>query len=102
MRVRLSSEARQDLIAIGDYIARDNPPRAQSFVAELVGKCANLGEMPRAHPLVPRYAQQGVRRRIYGNYQIFYRADDTEVVVIRILHGAQDYSALLFPQDEPQ
>ena len=35
MRVRLSSEARQDLLAIGDYIARDNPPRAQSFVAEL-------------------------------------------------------------------
>lgn len=25
MRVRLSSEARQDLFAIGDYIASDNP-----------------------------------------------------------------------------
>ena len=47
MRVRLSSEARQDLFAIGDYIARDNPPRAQSFVAELAAKCASLGEMPR-------------------------------------------------------
>ena len=28
MKVRLSSEARRDLIAIGDYIARDNPLRA--------------------------------------------------------------------------
>lgn len=56
MRVRLSSEARQDLFAIGDYIARDNPPRAQSFVAELAAKCASLGEMPKAYPLVPRYA----------------------------------------------
>lgn len=27
MRVRLSSEARQDLLAIGDYIARDKGKR---------------------------------------------------------------------------
>jgi plasmid stabilization system protein ParE len=102
MRVRLSSEARQDLIAIGDYIARDNPPRAQSFVAELVGKCASLGEMPKAHPLVPRYSQKGIRRKVHGNYQIFFRADDAEVVVIRVLHGAQDYATLLFPQADQQ
>lgn len=102
MRVRLSSEARQDLFAIGDYIARDNPVRAQSFVAELAAKCASLGEMPKAHPLVPRYAQKGIRRRVHGNYQIFYRADDTEIVVIRVLHGARDHTPLLFPQDEPQ
>ena len=36
MKVRLSSEARKDLIAVGDYIARDNPLRASTFVAELV------------------------------------------------------------------
>ncbi|MCT4334707.1 type II toxin-antitoxin system RelE/ParE family toxin [Paracoccus sp. YLB-12] len=102
MKVRLSSEARQDLIAIGDYIARDNPPRAQSFVAELAGKCASLGQMPKAHPLVPRYAQKGVRRRVHDKYQIFYRADDNEVFVIRVLHGARDYAALLFPEDDPQ
>lgn len=76
MRVRLSSEAREDLFTIGDYIARENPPRAQSFVAELAAKCAGLGEMPKAHPLVPRYAQNGIRRRVHGNYQIFYRTDD--------------------------
>ena len=65
-------------------------------------KCASLGEMPKAHPLVPRYAQKGIRRRVHGNYQIFYRADDTEIVVIRVLHGARDHTALLFPQEEPQ
>ena len=71
MRVRLSSEARQDLLAIGDYIARDNPPRAQSFVAELAAKCASLGEMPKAYPLVPRYAQKArrARARIFGHLE---------------------------------
>ena len=64
MRVRLSSEARQDLLAIGDYIARDNPPRAQSFVAELAAKCASLGEMPKAYPLARR-----ARARIFGHLE---------------------------------
>jgi len=25
--------------------------------------------MPKAYPLVPRYAQKGIRRRVHGNYQ---------------------------------
>lgn len=90
------------MIAIGDYIARDNPPRAQSFVAELVGKCADLAHLPKAYPVVPRYAAKGVRRRVHGNYQIFYRVDDTGISVLRVLHGARDYTALLVPQDEAQ
>jgi plasmid stabilization system protein ParE len=35
VKVRLSAAARQGLIAIGDYIAGENPRRALSFVSEL-------------------------------------------------------------------
>lgn len=35
MRFHLAPLAEQDLEAIGDYIARDNPRRALSFVHEL-------------------------------------------------------------------
>ncbi|MCO1345946.1 type II toxin-antitoxin system RelE/ParE family toxin (plasmid) [Burkholderia multivorans] len=95
MKVRLSSEARQDLIAIGDYIARDNPSRARSFVQELTNKCASLANMPLSYPVVPRYEAKGIRRRVHGNYQIFYRVDGDQVFVVRVLHGARDYEALL-------
>lgn len=89
MKVRLSSQARQDLIAIGDYIARDNPSRAASFVAELANKCANLTLMPLGSPIVARYQARGIRRRVHGNDQIFYGVDRDQ------LHGARDYEALL-------
>lgn len=95
MKVRLSSEARQDLTAIGDYIARDNPFRARSFVKELIDECAGLARMPLSCPLVPRYEAKGVRRRVHGNYQIFYRVDGEQIQVVRILHGARDYDVLL-------
>jgi toxin ParE1/3/4 len=97
MIVRLTAEAERDLEAIGDYIARDNPERALSFIRELRGKCLDLADFPDRHPLVPRYETLGVRHRVHGNYLIFYRADAGGVTVIHILHGAMDYAAILFP-----
>ena len=95
MKVRLSSEARQDLIAIGDYIARDNPARARSFIKELTDKCAGLAGMPLGYALVPRYEAKGIRRCVHDNYQVFYRVDGDAIFVVRVLHGARDYEALL-------
>lgn len=95
MKVRLSAEARQDLIAIGDYIARDNPSRALSFVQELAARCASLASTPSGYPIVPRYEAKAIRRCLHGNYQIFYRVDGDLVLVVRVLHGARDYEALL-------
>lgn len=99
MKVVLTDEALADLEAIADYIARDNPSRARSFVAELLAKARGLADMPEAFPLVPRYASLGIRRRVHGNYLIFYRADPARITVIHILHGARDYAALLFPEE---
>lgn len=99
MKVVLTAEAFGDLERIGDYIARDNPVRARSFVQELIEKARQLGDLPQGFPLVPRYAHLGVRRRAHGSYLIFYRVEPDQVTVIHVLHGAQDYEALLFPDD---
>jgi plasmid stabilization system protein ParE len=98
MKVVLTEEARRDLEQIGDYIARDNPTRAESFVRELIAKARQLGEHPSGFPLVPRYERLGIRRRAHGNYAIFYRVEADRVSVIHILHSARDYEALLFPE----
>lgn len=98
MRVRLTANAESDLERIGDCIARDNPHRALSFVLELREACMGLAAMPLAFALVPRYEPHGVRRRVHGNYLIFYRADAGCVTVLHVLHGAMDYAAILFDQ----
>lgn len=97
MKVVFTDEAREDLKRIGDYIAQDNPSRARSFVAELVEKARQIGAAPQGFAVVPRYAHMNVRRRVHGSYLIFYRADEDRVSILHILHGAQDYEALLFP-----
>ena len=100
MKVELSAEAERDLELIGDYIARENPPRALSFIRELRAQCLELAGLADAFPLVRRYEQLSVRRRVFGAYLIFYRAEADRVVVLHILHGAMDYGAILYPDDE--
>lgn len=98
MIVVLTNEAKADLERIGDFIAADNPRRAETFIAELLERCLRLAEMPQAYPLVPRYEQSGIRRRPYENYLVFYRVTQTRVEILHILNGAQDYEPILFPQ----
>lgn len=95
MIVSLSAEAENDLETIADFIARDNPARAITFLHELRERCLGLTDFPERFPLVPRYEPQGVRRCSHGNYVIFYRAEKQAVVVIHILNGALDYAAVL-------
>lgn len=96
MIVRISIEAQRDLEAIADFIARENPSRAISFVGELRAKCHALAELHHAYPLVERYEAHAVRRCRHGSYLIFYKVEPTRVVVLHVLHGARDYEAILF------
>jgi plasmid stabilization system protein ParE len=96
--VVVTEEAESDLEQIGDTIAVDSPQRARSFMRELRGRCEGLAEFPKVYPLVPRYEDSGVRRRVHGNYLIFYRIGVESIDVLHVLHGAMDYEPLLFPE----
>lgn len=95
MACLFTEAAESDLEGIGDYIARDNPARAVSFVAELRARCEKLEVAPEAYPLVPDYGAD-IRRVPFGEYLVFYSIDDSDIVIVRILHGARRVSAVEF------
>lgn len=95
MRVDLTPRARDDLRAIGDYIAEDNPARAVTFVQELLSRCSQLADRPSLYPYITPGRHPGVRRCLHGPYMIFYRVLGDSIVVIRIVHGRRDYAKLL-------
>jgi plasmid stabilization system protein ParE len=97
MIVELTAAAEADLEAIGDYIARDNPVRASSFVREIFRSCLDIADMPEAWPVVPRHEHHDIRRRVHGRYLIFYRVGDGRITILHILNGAMDVEAILFP-----
>ena len=99
MKVGIAEAAYADLARIGFKIKKDSPTRAESFVEELLDRCRSLAVTPRAFPLLPNWETQGVRRRVHGNYLIFYRITADTIQVLHILHGAMDYERILFPRE---
>jgi plasmid stabilization system protein ParE len=94
MKVVLSPAAESDLEEIGDYIARDNPHRAVSFIREIRERCLTIATAPNAAPLREKILG-GVRMVPHGGYLIFYRALNSEIRIERILHGARDIQQLM-------
>lgn len=98
MKIRISASAETELEAIGDWIAKDNPLRALTFVQELRKIALSLETAPLAFPLLPRHEQSGIRRCVYRDYLIFYCVGESEITILHILHGAQDVDRIIFPQ----
>jgi plasmid stabilization system protein ParE len=93
VKVRLSPEALDDLADISDWIERDDPKRAASFVEELRTVCRELGDFPRAFPAFPHFGPLA-RRRVYGNYLIVYDVAVDFVTVVAVVHGARNIDEL--------
>jgi toxin ParE1/3/4 len=91
--LRFLPRAEADLEGIADFIARDNPRRAKSFVQEMRARCASLVH----HPWQGRPApgiHEGVRTLTYRGYLIFYRIEN-DIEIDRVIHGARDLPAAL-------
>jgi plasmid stabilization system protein ParE len=97
MIVVIAEAAEADLERIGGAIAQSSPARALSFAQELRDCCEGLYQTPERFQLVPRFERLDVRRRVHGDYLIFYRIQPSAVEILHILRGAMDYERLLFP-----
>ena len=94
MNVKYSDAAKTDLKKISNWIAEENPVRAHSFVKELRATCEGLSLFPLSNQSIGLFHERTLRRKVSGNYLIFYIADDETLEIVRVLHGAQDYSDL--------
>lgn len=92
--VTFSPKARQDLLDIGDYIAKDSRAKARSFVGKLVEQCKRIGNAPLGYAGREDLAP-GLRMAALGRYVIFFRVIDGAVRIERVLHGARNLPAVL-------
>jgi toxin ParE1/3/4 len=55
--------------------------------------------MPHVYPIVQRYANKELRRRVFRDYLIYYRVQNGAVQIVHIVHGARDIGALFDPMN---
>ena len=92
--VTFSPKSRQDLLDIGDYIAKDSRANARRFVGKLMEQCKRIGNAPLGYAGREDLAPS-LRMAALGRYVIFFRVIDGVVRIERILHGARNLPAVL-------
>lgn len=99
-KIHYSPESRRDLDDIWDYIVSDLQNRSAAErvidpIMDAVDPLKNFAEM--GTPL-SSIADIGTDYRflVSGNYMVFYRVQDNDVYIDRVLYGRSDYMSVLF------
>lgn len=95
-QVTFSPQSRQDLLDIGDTIAKDSRAHARRFVARLMEQCQRIGTAPLGYVSREDLAP-ALRMAALGQYVIFFRVVDGTVRIERVLHGARNLPVVLAP-----
>ena len=89
MTLAWSEQARRDLCAIRDFIARDSVHYANLQIERLISRVERTSAMPtKGHP-VHEFMESGLREVHEGYYRIIYRMENETMQVVTIVHMKQ-------------
>ena len=104
-KIYYSPDASTDLEDLLDYISfdLDNPEAAKHTVNRILATIDGLEDFPKIGTPLSSLTDldSDYRFLVSGNYLVFYRINNQEIYVDRILHGKRNYLRILFP-DLPQ
>lgn len=92
-RILRSPAAEQDLIDIWTFIAADNLDATDRLLDLIGSRIHQLANYPFSGAERNDIAA-GLRMLPVSRYVVLYRIDEREVVIVRVVHGARDASAL--------
>jgi toxin ParE1/3/4 len=92
-RVEIAARARVDILEALLWLKRHNPAAADRWREAIRLKIELVAEMPGIG--APRDDHvPGLRAVVVRPYAIYFRADDTVVEIVRVLHGSRDHRAI--------
>jgi toxin ParE1/3/4 len=97
--VHWTPRAAGDLLAVGEYIAGDNPEAARRFVERLRRRARDAARAPLAGRTVPEVERDDVRE-VLGNYRIVYRIAKGGIEVLTVFEGHRLLPRGAVPEEE--
>ena len=79
--------ALQELDAIADYIALDDPQAARKLVQRVFQHVEQLGELPETGSRLPEMRQSRYRQIVEAPCRVIYRYDGSRVFVLYVMRG---------------
>ena len=96
MKLRWTEQARRDLVAIGRYIAQDQPSAARRWVDKLRQQAQRAVEAPRSGRKVPEFDREDLREILFRGYRIVYALRGETIEVLTVFEG---HRLLRFPEE---
>ena len=87
-----SLASQDDVVEIGDFIAKDSIVYAVSVVERLVSAAEALRSSPFVGRVVPEYGRQDLRELIIGSYRLVYLVRADEAIVVRVVSRGERLS----------
>ena len=97
-RLGWSVSSQQDLVEIGDFIARDSALYAIGMVDRIIAAAEGLEANPRLGRVVPEYGRDDLRELIVESHRLVYLIRGDEIIMVRVIHGARDFRRALGPR----
>ena len=99
-KIRISPKAQDDLAEIKSYISQElcNPQAATKLVSKIMKRIRGLSEFPEMGATLSSVIDIHTEYRflVCGNYLVFYRLEDGNVFVSRVIYGKRNYMRILF------
>ena len=104
IKINLSAEARQDLRNIQDYISdeKESPQTALRVIEKILDKMEKLQSLPNSGTLLSPKVNfpTNYRYKRAEGYIIFYRYENNQIFIDRIIHEKRNYISILFPESD--
>ena len=87
--------ALQELDAIADYIALDNPAAASDLVKEVFDKTERLENFPKSGRIPPELPDSVYREVVVPPCRVFYRHDEQRILVLYVMRVERQLRAFM-------
>ena len=95
-----TDESLADLQAIRDFIARDSPSAAITFLSRLTDSTERLLQFPFLGTVVVDLRREDVREILFGNYRVIYRVSQDVIRIWAVYHAARLLDDSVIPEGE--
>ncbi len=95
MKIVKLPQALIDLVETADYLAEDDPEVADRFFDAVEATLENIRGQPKIGSTRQFRGQTDIRMWFVRGFEkslIFYTEDADEIVILRIIHSARDYT----------
>lgn len=94
-QLRWTLTSQQDLLDIAEFVSRDSWLYAANLVENLIRATESLLPLPFRGRVVPEYGREELRELIHGNYRLVYKVSENEVVIVRVVHAARQFTKVM-------